>query len=394
MKTSTSESFQSPQQHPSFRDLWARKVCSFSRFWLIVFTLVTLATTAQANYIIGIKDCNCTNLTIQLSQFPQGALVVQLGFVTLSGTFNYAKQTFTATRPVGLTPGTYLLSIRRNNLLQASKNIVLCDCVPCDCPPGPPGPVGPKGATGPQGPQGIKGDKGATGLKGNTGPMGSIGLTGLTGPIGLSGTNGLDGINGTNGLPGLPGLNGTNGLSGINGTNGLPGLNGTNGLNGINGTNGLNGINGTNGVNGINGTNGLTTEFGYIFNLTAQVVALEAAVIFSDNGIGTAGILHGPETSDIVLVKAGIYKVGFSASGTEPNQFALFINGVVVPGTAYGSGAGTQQNNGQAILSVAAGDVLTLRNHTSAAAVTLAASPPIGGSALAVNASILIQKLD
>ena len=86
--------------------------------------------------------------------------------------------------------------------------------------------------------------------------------------------------------------------------------------------------------------------------------------------------------------------MGFSASGTEPNQFALFINGVVVPGTVYGSGAGTQQNTGQAILAVAAGDVLTLRNHTSAAAVTLAAGPPIGGTAAAVNASILIQKLD
>lgn len=147
MKTSTSESFHASRQRPSFPESSARQVCSFSRFWLIVFTLVTLATTARANYIIGVTDCNCTNLTIQLSQFPQGALVVKLGAVTLTGNFNYAKQTFTATRPVGLAPGTYLLTIRRNNTLQASKNIVLCNCVPCDCPPGPPGPVGPKGAT-------------------------------------------------------------------------------------------------------------------------------------------------------------------------------------------------------------------------------------------------------
>ena len=89
-----------------------------------------------------------------------------------------------------------------------------------------------------------------------------------------------------------------------------------------------------------------------------------------------------------------MYKVTFSVSGAEPNQFGLFLNGVLVAGSVYGSGAGTQQNNGQAILAIGASDVLTLVNHTSAAAVTLAATPPIGGTAPAVNASILIQKLD
>jgi hypothetical protein len=124
------------------------------------------------------------------------------------------------------------------------------------------------------------------------------------------------------------------------------------------------------------------------------VVPLETAVTFSDNGIGTAGITHGLGSSDIILVNQGVYKVTFSVSGTEPNQFALFLNGVVVAESVYGSGAGTQQNTGQAILAIQANDVLTLVNHTSAAAVTLAATPPIGGTAAVVNASVLIQKLD
>jgi hypothetical protein len=124
------------------------------------------------------------------------------------------------------------------------------------------------------------------------------------------------------------------------------------------------------------------------------VVPLETAVTFDNNGIGTAGFTHDPGSSDITVVNAGDYKVTFSVSGAEPNQFALFINGVVVAESVYGSGAGTQQNTGQAILAMEAGDVLTLVNHTSAAAVTLAAAPPIGGTAAAVNASILIQQLD
>jgi hypothetical protein len=83
--------------------------------------------------------------------------------------------------------------------------------------------------------------------------------------------------------------------------------------------------------------------------------------------------------------------VTFSVSGTEPNQFALFDNGTEVPGTLYGSGNGTQQTTGQAIIVVAAGDVLTLRNHTSAAAVTLA--NPVGGTGNSINASIVIERL-
>jgi hypothetical protein len=128
--------------------------------------------------------------------------------------------------------------------------------------------------------------------------------------------------------------------------------------------------------------------------VSAQVVPLETAVTFSDNGIGTAGFAHGLGSPNITVINEGAYKVTFSVSGTEPNQFALFINGVVVAESVYGSGAGTQQNTGQAILAIEANDVITLVNHTSAAAVTLAAAPPIGGTATAVNASILFQKLD
>jgi hypothetical protein len=106
----------------------------------------------------------------------------------------------------------------------------------------------------------------------------------------------------------------------------------------------------------------------------------------------TSGITHTPGEAGIALVNAGIYKVTFSVSGTEPNQMALYLNGTtVVGGTVYGSGAGTQQNAGQAIFAVAAGDVLTVRNHTSAAAVGLASV--VGGTQANANASVTIEKL-
>lgn len=131
--------------------------------------------------------------------------------------------------------------------------------------------------------------------------------------------------------------------------------------------------------------------YAHIYNLDAQVVALEAGISFSNNGVIAGNITHTPGTSSITLGTAGNYMVSFSVSGVEPGQFALFQNGVPVPGAIYGSGAGTQQNNGQVIVTAAAGDVLTLNNHTSAPAVTL--QTLAGGTQVNANASILIEQL-
>ncbi|MGG0644387.1 collagen-like protein, partial [Sporosarcina gallistercoris] len=145
------------------------------------------------------------------------------------------------------------------------------------------------------------------------------------------------------------------------------------------------------GATGATGMAGGLSEFGYVYNLTPRTVAIEEDVIFDSNGIITPGITHILGTTDIVVTTPGNYEVTFSVSGTEPNQFALFINGGLVAGTVYGSGAGTQQNNGQVIMTMSAGDVLTLRNHSSAAAVGLASN--IGGTQENVNASIVIKLL-
>jgi len=116
-------------------------------------------------------------------------------------------------------------------------------------------------------------------------------------------------------------------------------------------------------------------------------------VLFDTTGPSTAGFTHTLSTN-INVINAGTYKVSYSVSGTEPSQFAIFVNGAPSsPGqvSVYGSGAGTQQNIGQAILVLAAGDVITLHNHSSAAAVGLASV--IGGTQANVNASIIMERL-
>jgi collagen type I alpha len=118
------------------------------------------------------------------------------------------------------------------------------------------------------------------------------------------------------------------------------------------------------------------------------VIAPNAAVPFSDSGVRTSGINHASGSAEIVIASPGDYVVSFSVSGVEPNQFALFLNGVIVPGTAYSSGLGTQQSSGQAIVSIGPNGILTLRSQTSGI-ILVAADPPV-----VVNASVLIHKLN
>lgn len=165
---------------------------------------------------------------------------------------------------------------------------------------------------------------------------------------------------------------------------------GPTGATGATGAAGATGATGSTGATGATGAAGALLGYGYIYNLTAQSVAVEATVPFDSNG-PLSGVTHTASSDSIVVVSAGTYSIVFSVSGTEPNQFALFVNGVAQTSTVYGSGAGTQQNTGSAILTLGAGDTITLVNHSSAAAVTLASV--VGGTQANVNASVTILRL-
>lgn len=240
------------------------------------------------------------------------------------------------------------------------------------------GPAGVAGLTGAIGPEGV------AGLLGEIGPAGVAGLVGGIGPQGIAGLIGQIGLTGLTGLTGAIGPTGVAGLAGAIGPQGVAGLVGEQGIQGIAGVVGAQGIQGLPGIAGV-------SEFAYIYNLTSRVVPIEGDVLLDFNGPITAGIVHVPGSDSVLVVNAGTYAVTFSVSGVEPGQFALTVNDVPQASTVYGSGAGTQITSGQALLTLGAGDVLTLRNHSSAAAVTL--QPVAGGTQPNVNASLVITKL-
>ena len=245
------------------------------------------------------------------------------------------------------------------------------------------GATGSTGATGPSG--GVTGPTGATGATGPTGgATGNTGATGATGPIGTSGASGSTGVSGATGNTGATGATGPIGISGVNGATGAAGATGPIGTSGTTGSTG---------ATGATGSAGGILDFAYVYNLTAvATVAIEADVLFDTNGPITSGFTHTPGTAAINVVNAGTYYIIFSVSGVEPNQFAIFVNGAASsPVTVYGSGAGTQQNTGFGTLVLGAGSVITLRNHSSAAAVTL--QTLAGGTQTNVNASVQILRV-
>ena len=177
--------------------------------------------------------------------------------------------------------------------------------------------------------------------------------------------------------------------SGGTGPAGPAGPTGATGSRGATGTAGSTGPDGPTGPQGPAGAAG-QPDYAYIYNTTAETVGIEGDVTFSANGF-MSGFTPLASASVIDVDTTGFYLVKFSVSGTQAGQFTLMQNGEVIPGTTYGTGAGLQQNDGEAIVALSSGDGLTLRNHTSSTAVTL--ETLAGGTATNVNASVVIQEL-
>lgn len=202
-----------------------------------------------------------------------------------------------------------------------------CCCTDCICPPGPQGPLGPQGV---QGPVGAQGDIGATG---------PIGLQGPTGPQGPCCQ--------------------------------------------------------------------ITGTFANVFSTMNQDVASGGAAVFESVNASTASfdLSMAPTSGAIIFQKSGIYNIHYTLQGgltpplpypTPDWSFALYVNGVHVPGSTFGAFTHApddrpQSVGGGVIITVMAGDVLTLQN-ASIAAVSLN-GPVFGSLEPLTSASVTISLL-
>lgn len=96
-------------------------------------------------------------------------------------------------------------------------------------------------------------------------------------------------------------------------------------------------------------------------------------------------------TGTITVSVAGVYLISFTVIAAGENQFAITVNGVPVASSIYGAAVTSQVNSGRAIVTLAPGDIVNLRNNVSPGPAVL--NEPNGGTNLDVNASMLFLKL-
>ena len=137
---------------------------------------------------------------------------------------------------------------------------------------------------------------------------------------------------------------------------------------------------------------GFPATYAYIYNAVEVLnLAPEENVPFSNNGLIIGNIEHAPGNTDILINESGDYEITFMVMANRVNQFALFLNNELVPGSVYGVGGANIQNTGRVIVSIAAPAVLNVRNHSSFNTVDL--EEEVGGTLNQVNASVRIIRL-
>lgn len=259
------------------------------------------------------------------------------------------------------------------------------------------GPRGPRGFTGPQGimgPPGANGATGAIGPVGPQGPQGAQGVTGPTGPVGPTGPQGPQGPQGLQGLQGVQGVTGPQGETGATGPVGPQGLQGATGATGATGPQGAIGPTGPTGPAGPTGASGTgLIAYGGLYGTTTDAVALTTTPVALPLGtqMPSSNLTYG--TNSVTVTDAGTYELAYGVRGSMSDGSSLTVsvgqNGTAIAATTITDAltSGTPSSvHGQTIVTLSAGDVLTLLASDSGSATW---TPGSGA-----NTYLTVKKLD
>jgi len=116
-------------------------------------------------------------------------------------------------------------------------------------------------------------------------------------------------------------------------------------------------------------------NYGYTYQLATVIDATVvggADVPFSNNGPLSSSVTHTAGTTTITVQFAGSYKIDYELSYTAGvgAALAIAVNGIADASTAISLLTSTGMVHGSAILSLAAGDVITLRNNSATSLTT------------------------
>ncbi len=125
---------------------------------------------------------------------------------------------------------------------------------------------------------------------------------------------------------------------------------------------------------GLTAGTGNTDSTDYAATVAVQTTAGTGIVPFPRNGptFGAPAVRSGSAPGAFVVATAGIYEVSWNIAFLEASQLQLAVNNARVNNTTSFSGAGTQLNQNTVLVSLAAGDVVSVINPSgNAAALTV-----------------------
>lgn len=182
------------------------------------------------------------------------------------------------------------------------------------------------------------------------------------------------------------------GATGATGPTGPAGATGATGAGG--GPTGATGATGATGSGPTGATGPGISDFALFFALmppdNPSPVAVGSPVVFPQNG-PTSGVITRTSSTTFNLVNAGTYAISWVVSVTEAGQLQLAIGGVGIAETVVGRDATASQIDGDTVITVGAGAILSVINPVgNATPLTITAS---AGGASPVAALLSIRRI-
>ena len=140
-----------------------------------------------------------------------------------------------------------------------------------------------------------------------------------------------------------------------------------------------------------------SAAFLYATSTSPQTVAADGIVAFDQVNGETPGAFTTDVLDDtFTAVKAGVYKISFGVASLAAAQIDLEVDSSAPTGGAlvFGSDGGAVDpttTGGSAVVTLTAGQTITLANRGAATGIDLAS--PVGGTGPSISAWILIEKL-
>ena len=131
--------------------------------------------------------------------------------------------------------------------------------------------------------------------------------------------------------------------------------------------------------------------YGSFYSTTVQNVNVNDSVLFDKNQ-NLNGLTHTLGTGDITVSKDGIYVFVFIVNTAQACQFTLFVNGIPDQTTTGGINKGANVLQLRQQVELKAGDVVSVKNHVSAAG-TITISQNAGGSLAGNNVELIVSRV-